>query len=144
MNYIEHTIELRGPACGGRYIDSAMIGALLNRISPLVRGSILMAVLRSSHKSGRPLKELRSACNVEFGGQQAGEHGSTRLDFIAPTLEDAAPRLFEQRSLFEDIAAPDDTGFDLVGKMLSDVTRGNRESERYDSRLLNDLARFGT
>lgn len=142
MQMIEHTIALRGEACDGATIDSEAAGALLYSFPSLVRDSVRMGILRSSHRAGKPMKELASAWDIRFAGQSRGPNFSVLFHVLAPRLEDAAPRLFEQRTLFEEIAAPDDTGIDLAGRMVADVAGNVKESERYDTDLLKRLVAF--
>lgn len=103
-----------------------------------------MGILRSSRRIGRPLKELSAAWEVRYSGQSAGPDHSTRMHFIAPRLCDAAPKLFDQGLLWEDLIKPEDTAFDLMGDMVWDVANQSKESERFDSDLLRRVARFET
>jgi hypothetical protein len=88
------------------------------------------------------MRELQAAWDIRYAGQTAGADDSTRLHFIAPRLVAAAPRLFEQGTLFEELVAPDDTGFDVTGRMLADVAAGVGDSERFDAPLLKDVFAF--
>jgi hypothetical protein len=51
--------------------------------------------------------------------------------------------VYEQRELFPSRPDPDDTGFDLLGDVLREVTARNENSDRFDQHLLRNLKRFG-
>ena len=53
-----------------------------------------------------------------------------------------APRLYEQQELWPTKPAPEDTGFDLLGDVLTDVAAQNADSERFDRALLERIAGF--
>ena len=145
MNQIEHTVQIRGTGSHGGAIDPQTAGYTLMNIPNVVRDSIRMSVLRSSRQQRGPLKRLAPAWNrIEFKGQTAESDGSTLLHFSAPTLEQAAPQLFSQISLFEDIVSAQDTGFDLLGKMLRDIAMNCTDSERFDTPILGRIAKFST
>lgn len=141
---VEHIVELRGSSCHGKLVEPYVAGAMLSRIEPLVRGAITMSVFRASRKRGRPMEGLNTACQIFYSGQSAGKGNSTRLHFTANRLLDSAPQLFAQQSLFEEIAQPEETGFDLVRRMIDDVAGQVTRSERFDTDLLKQVAGFQT
>jgi len=111
------------------------------RIPEVVRDSIRMGVLRSSRQKRGPLRSLAPAWDrIELLGQSSESDGSTLLHFSAPTLSQAAPQLFRQISLFEEIVSDTDTGFDLVGKMLADIALKRADSERFDTPILGRIS----
>ena len=142
MKMIEHTIDLHGPGCHGKFARPEAIGAVLARVKPTIRETLRMGFLGSSRLVGRPIRELRAIGEILFGGQSKGPDDSTRLHFKAPILRSAAPQLFEQELLWQHSLQPDDTAFDLVGDLLKDVSKGVKESERFDSDLLRRVAGF--
>ncbi len=143
MNKVEHIVEIRGSASFGAEIRPDAAGYVLVRIPELVRDSIRMGVLRSSRCVGRPLKELSPAWEeIHFKGQSAGPNNTTQLHFTAPRLHDAASPLFEQTGMFDQGVDPEDTGFDLVGRMLADVANRRVDSERFDTPILQRLSKF--
>lgn len=141
---VEHIVELHGSSCHGKLVEPHVAGAVLSRIEPLVRDTIRMGVLRASRKRGRPFKELQDAWKIFYSGQSAGKGNSTRLHFTAKRLLDSAPTLFAQQSLFEEVAVPEETGFDLVRRMIADVAAEEIRSERFDFDLLQRVASFKT
>jgi hypothetical protein len=60
-----------------------------------------------------------------------------------PRLGDAAPKLFEQKSLFGDDLSQDDTILDWLGDVANAVWNGDRDSDRLDADLLGQLGRYG-
>jgi hypothetical protein len=74
---------------------------------------------------------------VDHGGRD-----ESVLVFEAPTLGEAAPELYEPQESWPTRPDPDDTGFDLLGDVLSDVASDNEDSDRFDQALLGRLARF--
>lgn len=61
---------------------------------------------------------------------------------LLPTIGDAAPQLFEQRTLFGDDLNPEDTVLDWLGDVASAVWHGERSSALLDSELLTQLAKY--
>lgn len=118
------------------------MGSVLARIGPTVRETVRMGFLRSSRRVGRPLKELAAVWDIRYSGQSKGPGGATRLHFGAQTLGQAAPKLFRQGLLFDDLLNPDQTAFDLVGSMLCDLSNQEKESDRFDTDLLKNVAKY--
>ncbi len=140
MHSVEHVVEIHGRAASGKKIQPTAAGFVLERIPDLVRDSIRMGVLRSSRPKGRPLSSLAPTWDlIRFVGQSSGRDDSTRLHFTAPRLQDAAAPLFDQQQLFDDVVAPDETGFDLLGRLILDVSEQRQDSERFDSAVLARL-----
>jgi len=63
----------------------------------------------------------------------------TQVRFDVPCLGDAARELYAQEELFPRRPRPEDTGFDLLGDVLSDVAARNENSDRFDQQLLRGL-----
>ncbi len=85
---------------------------------------------------------MARAADVRFV-DHAG-NGATTLYFEAPTLGEAATEIYQQQELpgFSIRPSPDDTGFDLLGDVLTDVQQRNADSEHYDHPLLDRITRF--
>lgn len=142
MKMVEHTLALRGEACHGRRARPEVVGTVLVYVKPMIQDTVRMSFLRSSRTKGRPLSELRAAWDVQFLGQTGGPGDCTLLQFEAPSLGTAAPRLFEQGILWDEGLDQGDTAFDLMGHMIADVANRRVDSDRYDTPLLNRVARF--
>lgn len=142
MKMTEHSVDLNGNGCFGKYAWPEAVGSVLQRIKPTILETIRMGFLQSSRPIGRPLKELRAISDIRYGGQSKGPEGATRLHFRAPAFSQAAPRLFEQGMLFEDNLKASDTAFDLLGDLLQDIQAEQKESPRFDTDLLKRVASF--
>lgn len=140
-NTVKHTLTLRGADWGSRPAPDA-VGAVLTWIKPLVQHTVRMGFLHSSRIVGRPLKVLTCAADIRFVGLDEGPGKSTQLFFESPIFGEAAHELYGQTQLWEDAPAEDETGLDLLGYTLTDVTKHARESNRYDSALLSRIVRF--
>jgi hypothetical protein len=90
---------------------------------------------------GRRPEWLDRAADIRFTGH-AG-NGEAILNFEAPTLGEAAQELYRQQELWPTRPDADDTGFDLLGDVLSEVAAHNADSERFDLPLLRRIERFG-
>ena len=142
MNQVDCSIDVHGPGCHGKYAQPEAIGSVLSYVTPTVRDTLRMCVLRSSRKTGRPFRALAAASKVEYSGQSAGPSDSTRLHFRAPRLIEAAPKIFAQQCFWDDGLNENDTVFDLVADLLTDVSKQTAESDRFDSDLLRRIARY--
>lgn len=138
MNHVTQQIVLTSPHSYGWQLPPQPIGQTLVAIPDLVRQSIDMAFRGQSAAKGKRPRWLREASDIALVGVAGGE--KTILTFEAPTLAEAAPELYRQGE-FSWSSRPDgnDTGFDLLGDVLRDVSAGNAESERFDSRLLAEI-----
>ena len=70
--------------------------------------------------------------------------GRSVLHLKAPTLGEAAPKLFEQDSLFPSVASPNDTALQILNKIAQEVRRENPGSDLYDSSLLKKFSQWKT
>jgi hypothetical protein len=134
------TIALRAKASYGSRVPPIPVGCLLESIPELVRQSIAMAFQRRSAERGRPPEWLVAASDVRLVGIDAGEDTSVKFD--VPRLGDAAKAVYKQGELFPSRPDQDDTGFDLLGDVISDVGASNGDSDRFDQNLLDSLRRL--
>ncbi len=96
----------------------------------------------TSASVGAPPAWLERASDIRTLGFSA-QNGDTILHLKAPKLVDAAPRLFEQRSLWPGSASPGDTALQLIGKISVAVRRKEVGSDLFDRALLKHLANWG-
>jgi hypothetical protein len=70
--------------------------------------------------------------------------GQTVLHLRAPELGlgEAAPKSFEQESLFPGVALSDHTALELVGKMIRELRREDLSSDLYDRSLPNKISKW--
>ncbi len=140
MKTIEHTIRLASDQHYGQNAPSTGPGIVLRLMPDIVRRSILMRFEGRGTPRGRPPQWLTRASDVRFVGLSGDD--DTVLHFEAPVLGDAAETIYAQQELWDARPSPEDTGFDLLGDVISDVRDRDVESDRYDSLLLGRLARF--
>lgn len=78
----------------GTRVPSKALGCVLEHLSDAVRQSLRVAVKGRSKARGQRPDWLRAAADLRFLGHQGRDR--TILHFEAPTLGEAAPRLFQQ------------------------------------------------
>lgn len=138
MNDVTQRIVMTSPRHFGRRIPSHAVGQALVAIPNLVRQSIAMAFRGQSAACGKRPNWLKACDDIRLLNIDGDDESI--LTFEVPTLGKAAPELFRQTEFpWSNLPSADDTGFDLLGDVLTDVARGNAESERFDSRLLQKL-----
>jgi hypothetical protein len=141
MTTIVNTVVLKSDKHYGCKAPPYPLGEIMRLIPAAVRQSIRMGFEgRSSARGTRP-RWLVAASDirlVDYSGD-----ADTVLQFESPKLGDAAPELYEQKELF-DMGKPDpaDTGFDLLGDIISDISAKNSNSDRFDRALLRHLSKF--
>lgn len=137
MNTTSQTITLRSAQHFGRRVPSKALGCLLEMLPDAVRQSVRMAVEGRSRAKGKRPDWLRAAGDIRFLGHEGMDE--TVLHFEAPTLGEAAPRLYEQQELWPMKPAPEDNGFDVLADVFLDVATQNSDSERFDRPLLDQI-----
>jgi hypothetical protein len=138
LSNVTQRIVLSGAKHYGERLPPQAVGQTLVAIPNLVRQSVDMVFRGQSIATGKRPGWLTAASDLWLVGVSGGEESV--LTFEAPTLGDAAPELFRQGEFpWTSRPNPDDTGFDLLGDVLSDVATANSESERFDARLLIEL-----
>jgi hypothetical protein len=140
MPRITQTVTLRSRDRFGRRVPACALARVLAFLADAVRLSVRMAFEGRSKARGPRPDWLRAAADIRFIDHTGEEE--TVLSFEAPTLGEAAARLYEQREGWPAWLAAEDTGFDLFGDVLSDVAAQNADSERFDRPLLDEIARF--
>jgi hypothetical protein len=141
MTAVPHTVTLRSNRHFGRRVPLGALAKLLAVLPAAVRQSILMAVQGRSSVRGRQPRWLDPASDIRFIGHSGKDE--TVLHFEAPPLGEAAEELYRQTELWPTRPDSGDTGFDLLSDVVSDVYAGNQDSDRFDSRLLRQIVRFG-
>lgn len=142
MKMIEHTLTISGADALGDHPRPDPLGVVLRKISPLVRDTVRMGFLRSSRQVGKPMAALAAAWDIRFVGLSETGEKDTQLHFEAPILGEAAEDLFQQGVLWDDGPKAEDTAFDMVGDVISDVAGHTKDSERFDTGLLRRLSGF--
>jgi len=139
---VEHQVSIRGRRVAEGRPDPEPVGAILRRMKSLAIDSVGMGFRGSSRGRGRRPQWMRRASDVRFVGISAGAENSTRLHFQAPRFGDVADEVYKQGQLFGALPSQDDTAFDAIGDMVTDVARNVRDSDRFDIGVLRRLEGF--
>ena len=143
MNYVEQEVVFEGvgdhrPGLGLPFAQD-VFGHLNRTVRPCVR----MALTGRSQKVGHPHEWLSRATDVRFNSfQHKGDR--TTLVLAMPTLGVAAPKFFEQQSLFDSGIREDQTALDLLTKMIRDIRNEIGTSDTYDEGMLTQVANWKT
>src|SRR5580704_7261601 len=138
---IEQAIILRSPQHFGRRIPFESLDSLPKTLCNAVRQSVRMAIEGRSKARGKRPDWLKAAADIRFLGHDGDDE--TVLHFESPTLGEAAPRIYAQQQLWSTRPSAEETGFDVLSAVLTDVGASNADSERFDRPLLESVARFG-
>lgn len=140
MSIRVHEIQLQSDQHFAGKLPPRFLGYFLAELPIVIQQTISMALRgRSSLQGGRP-QWLERAADIRFTDH--GGNGSSVLFFEAPTLGDAASELYQQGELWPTRPDGEDTGFDLLGDVLADVSATNADSDHYDKTLLKRLMCF--
>jgi len=101
-----------------------------------------MAFRNTSSLSGRRPEWFHRASDIRFVNVSTGPEDATLLHFEAPRFGDAADELYRQGELFKVRPSKEDTGFDLLGDVLTDIRKSDEDSLNFDAKLLKQLAGF--
>ncbi|HTU48717.1 MAG TPA: hypothetical protein VMF91_26885 [Bryobacteraceae bacterium] len=141
MNYVEQEIVLRTEAFYGGDIPLALSSPLLRRLENTARPSVRMVLEGTSASVGAPPAWLERASDIRTLGFSARD-GDSILHLKAPKLGDAAPRLFEQQSLWPGNASPEDTAIQVIGRISEAVRQQEAGSDLYDRYLLKRITNW--
>ncbi len=93
----------------------------------------------TSASVGAPPTWLDRASDIRTLGFSA-RNGLSVLHVKAPTLGDAAPRVFEQQSLWPTAAFPEDTALQVIGRIATALRQQEASSDLYDRALLRHFS----
>jgi hypothetical protein len=110
-------------------------------ITPLVEGSLRMAIEGASVAHGRPPGWFQRASDIRFTAYDR-QGDDTLIALEIPTIGDAAEELYRQITLWETRPNPEDTGFEMLRHVVNEVAAENNESSFYDRQLLNRFAKM--
>lgn len=142
MSAQHHAIHLQSSSQFDGKLPPHHVGLLLAEIPHAVREAISMSLRNRSRLRGKLPNWLERAADIRFVGHEG--NGATTLHFEAPSLGEAASELYRQQELpgLSTRPAAEDTGFDLLGDVLTDIDRRDADSERYDDALLDRVTRL--
>jgi hypothetical protein len=141
MNYVEQEIVLHTTEHFGRSVPLPLSSSLLKNLQATTKPCVRMAFEGTSSSVGATPTWLERAIDIRTLGFSE-RNGETILHLSAPQLGEAAPRLFEQESLFPGVASSSDTAIGLVGKLIREVRREELSSDLYDRSLLSKLGKW--
>lgn len=141
MNYVEQEIVLHTTKRFGRSVPLPLSSSLLRNLQATTKPCVRMAFEGTSSSVGATPAWLERAIDIRTLGF-SGRNGETVLHLSAPELGEAAPRLFEQESLFPGVASSTDTALGLIGKLIREVRREDLSSDLYDRSLLSKLGKW--
>jgi hypothetical protein len=141
MNHIEQEILLHTQPAYGAAVPLALSSKLLQRLEATAKPCVRMALEGTSASVGATPAWLDRCVDIRTLGF-SNRQGATVLHVTAPLLGEAAPRLFEQASFFENIASPDETALEILSKIAREVRSENPASDLYDSSLLKKFAQW--
>ena len=139
MNYIDQEIVVQGTEDERPGISVGFGGKLFRQIERTVQPCVRMALTGRSAQVGQPPKWLQAAWDVR--ATEFSRRGSdTVIHMRVPMLGDAAPKVFEQKQLWDNSVKPDETALELLGKLVHDVSEQAINSDSYDGHMLTRLA----
>ncbi|MCL6503531.1 MAG: hypothetical protein K6T86_12660 [Pirellulales bacterium] len=115
-------------------------GLVIQLLPSLIADSVSMAFRRRSRFAGKKPGWFKAATDIRFIAHE-GEDKS-ELIFEVPRFAEAAPELYQQQELWP--LRPDawDTGFEVFGDVLGDISSDCRDSDRFDGGLLNHVLKL--
>lgn len=142
MNYVEQEIVFRTESFCGRNVPLSLSSLLLRRLESTARPSVRMLLEGTSASVGAPPAWLERASDIRTLGFSE-KNGLSVLLVKAAKLGEAAPRLFEQQSLWPSAASPGDTAIGVIGTIAKAVHERETGSDLYDRPLLKHFSSWG-
>lgn len=136
-----HSVTLRSYDHYGHRVPPDDLSDVLKYIRPLVRQSTMMAFQGRSIVRGKQPRWLDAASDVRFVDVSGDDE--TVLSFEVPLLGEAAEIFYRQQEFWPTKPAANETGFDLLGTVMNDVSADAKNSDRFDLQLLARIAGFG-
>jgi len=140
MGAFVHEIRLKSLHRFGRRAPPGPLGELLRCLPRLVRGAVLMAIVKRSRLKNPP-EWVSAAADIRLV-DYAGQEEDTILQLEAPQLGKAASALYVQKEFWPTLPAPEDTCMDLLADILNELSVFDRDSEHFDRNLLHQLTTF--
>jgi hypothetical protein len=142
MMIVEHRVRIRGKRVAQGRPDPEPVGSVLRRMKILAVDSVGMGFRGSSRSRGRRPGWMRRASDVRFVDVSSGPDDTTLLHFTAPRFGEVAEAVYRQGQLFGTLPSENDTAFDVMGDMVTDVAKRLRDSDRFDVGVLQRLESF--
>jgi len=134
----DYTIRMEGERLKHGRIPSVILADLIPVLHRGAEGAVRLRLEgRSSAEGPSPAWLIKAAT---FDLVEVSK-GASALRLQAPSLREALPERFDQRTLFPDID-PDQTALSFLSEAIEDAVRGREESDAYDDALLKNLERL--
>jgi hypothetical protein len=109
-------------------------GIVIQELALLIAHSVSMAFRRRSTIRGKKPEWFQAVNDIRFVGHEGDDQ--SELLFEVPRFGDAAPELYVQQEFWPLKPDASDTGFEVFGDVLADISSDNRDSDRFDRPLL--------
>ena len=134
---MEREVVLKASREYGTRLPSEPVGWLLVRLPEVVLRTVRMRLEgRSTVRGVRP-EWLRGAADIRVVDVSGAD--DAHIVFDCPRLGEGASELYEQRELWTAKPDPDLTGIDLVGDVVHELRREDRDSSLLDRGLLRGV-----
>lgn len=141
LNYIEQEIALDTETGFGADVPISISSALLRRLEETARPCVRMAIEGASASAGAIPAWLELASDIRTVGFSE-RNGQSILHVKAPTLGDAVPEVFDQKTLWPGMASAEDTAVQLIGRVGRVVRGQEAASDMYDQPLLKHFTHW--
>lgn len=116
------------------------VGLVIQLLPSLIADSVSMALRRRSHFPGKKPEWFTAVNDIRFIGHEGDD--KSKLIFEVPRFGEAAPEFYQQPELWPSRPDASDTGFEVFGDVLRDISCGCRDSDRFDRGLLQHLLKL--
>jgi hypothetical protein len=140
LNYATRALRLETRPESRKRLSLDLCGLVMTRFNPLMASSVRMALDGSSSATGRPPKWFERASDFHFVDYTT-DGDDTLLVIELPTLGEACEDLYRQAEIWDTRPAPEQTAFEVLAKVVSEVAAECGESSWFDRALLR---RFGS
>lgn len=141
LNYLDQEVTIDTESSFGADVPLAISSPLLRRLEDTARPCVRMAVEGASASVGATPLWLERASDIRtIGFSTRGKQSVLHLK--APRLGDAIPEMFDQPSLWPEMARPDETAVHLIGRIGEIVMRHEVASDMYDQPLLKHFSQW--
>jgi len=135
---IQHTIQWMGETDISTRLSFQAVGVLSNSLTDVAQRVLRLRVENRSNLQSKP-EWLSAATRIEI--VDVVQNG-TALICAVPTLEEAAPTLFDQLAFWEARPRKEQSVLSLVEETLRDAAGGNTESDLLDRNTLSSVTSF--
>lgn len=139
MKGITYKLRIKGLKTRSGTIPLIVLKDISESILDGSERSLRLAIAGASARGGRRSPWLLKSLELTFTGIS---EGSTVLEIEAPRLGDTAPDLVQRQDFWYSLPNSDDTAVTLLAQSVKDATSESRESEHYDSGILDSLLSF--